>query len=168
MDIKIRNSKEKDYKEIVNVINSQIKREERFFDKKEYQLNFPKETEDSLRDVKKVRSYFVVEENGKIIAFASYYIKENNILWLSEIVVLPKKQNRGVASELLRYIEDKAKSKNIKAVALETQKVFDWAIGFYKKQEYTILNLKDLNRYPFKGTLIKKPLKNTYIFGKIL
>jgi len=168
MDTLIRMPKEKEYEEIVAVINSQIEREKKFFTEDEYEENFPKITIEDLKRERGKRYHLVVEENGKIVAHASYYIKMNNILWLSQIVVLPKYQNKGIARKLLIHIEKEARSKKIKALALETQKVFDWAVNFYKKQNYIVLSSEDFKKEPFAGTLDNNPVESTYIFGKIL
>jgi ribosomal protein S18 acetylase RimI-like enzyme len=167
MNINIRKPKRDEYNEVTDVINSRIERERVLFSKEEYEENFPPETIKDLIEGEKRRNYAVATIEDKIIGFVSYYLKENKVLWISDLVVLLEYQKKGVGSKLTDFIEQEAKNMKAEAIALETQKTFDWAVSFYENRGYKTLSSDDLNKKPFVGTLGKEPKDNTHIFGKI-
>jgi len=166
MDIIIRKPKEKEYEQIVKVVNSERALYGKVFSKKELDEigigNFKiKDLEDEGS-----RNYLVAIIKGKVVGFVSWYIKPNNIVWISMLEVDVNIHNQGIGSKLIKEVEQQANQFKAKAIALEVQKKAKWAIDFYKFNGYKILTNDDLNRGFYKGTLSKKPVKNTYIFGK--
>ncbi len=167
--IKFRKPKGSEYKEFARVENSEAKQYMSVFTPSECtMLCVGKASEKDLAESAKTRKFLIATINNKIVGTMRYYLKENGILWISMIQVLPKYQKIGVGSGLLSEIEKRAKRLGIDAIALEAQKKADWAIKFYKANNYKILNIKELNKKPFVGTLLKPPVTHTYIFGKVL
>jgi len=168
MDLIITKPKRKDYPRIVEVVNSQVEQEKPLYDQREYEENFPLITIDDLLRWENKNGFLIAKDGESIIAFAAFYLKGNNVLWLSEIVVDSNMQKKGVGSTLLSAVENEAIKFGASAIALETQKRFSWAIEFYKKNNYILLTDEDLQKPPFKNLLPGVPVESTYIFGKIL
>jgi len=152
----------------VKVINSEKALYEKVFNQKELdQIGIGNFSISDLEDDSS-RNYLVAVIKEKVVGFISWYIKPNNIAWISMLEVNIKIHNQGIGSKLVKEVEKQAQKLKVKAVVLETQKKAKWAIDFYKYNNYKILDDNDLSRGIYKGTLSKKIVKNTYIFGKVL
>lgn len=169
MNISVRKPKRSEYKRIVVVVNSE-------FDL--YKKVYPKKYLDavgigrfSLRDLfegEKTRKYFVALMGTKIVGFISWYIKPNDVLWISMIQVLPKYYQRSIGRKLFEKVEKYALKNRVIAIAAETQKKAKWVYYFNKSLGYKVLNWKELSKKPFRKTLKNPPVKTTYVWGKIL
>lgn len=168
MTLSIRKTNPADYPAIVEVVNSQIEREAALFSMDEYWDNFPPATVFDLDNGAKFRTYFVALDEKKIVGFISYYIKENHVLWISELVVLPDYQLRGIGTSLLMQVETEGKTAGAKAIALETQDRYLWAREFFKVNGYQVLTAADLQKELYKDTLPKPPVTGSIVFGKKL
>lgn len=167
--IKIKKPSPKDYPGIVRVINSEIS-----LYKKIYSQNFldaigiGKRSAGDLEKGSKDRKYLIAVKNKKIVGFASWYVKFNNIAWISMLQVLPEYHKQAIGHSLILRIEQQAKKKKCFAIALEMQRKAFWAFNFYKKNNYKIISDKEIMRGIYAGTLLRKPVKNTFIFSKVL
>lgn len=167
MKIIIRKPKKSEYAQIVKVVNSELELYKKLFTKKEIkEIGIGSFEISDLEDSK--NNNLIAINNKDIFGFISWYIKPNKVAWISMLETDIKKQKTGIGSVLLNEVEKSAKKEKAEAVALETQKKAFWAVNFYKKNDYKILLEEDLQKKPFKETLKKPPVKNTYIFGKIL
>lgn len=169
MDIIIRKPKEKEYEQVVKVVNSEKSLYGKVFSKKELdEIGIGNFKINDLKDDGS-RNYLVAIIKGKVVGFVSWYIKPNNIIWISMLEVDVNIHNQGIGSKLIKEVEQQArqsKQLKVKAIALEVQKKAKWAVDFYKFNGYKILDGNHLDKGLYKGTLSKKPVKNTYIFGK--
>lgn len=167
--LEIREPKRSEYKEFARVENSEAPQYRAIFTPEECKmLSVGKATERGLISSESKRKYLIATINNKIVGTMRYYLKENGILWISMIQVLPSYQGKGVGSVLLKEIEKIASRLKAKAVALEAQKKAKWAVAFYKANGYKILSQSDIDKKPFTGTLEKPLVKHSYVFGKIL
>jgi len=169
MNIIIREPKKEEYNQIVEIVNSELDLYKKVFTQEELdKIGIGYFNVNDLREVENDRNFLVAVEDNKIMGFASWYIKSNMVAWVSMLEVDAQSYGKGIGTLLINHIEKFAKDKHVKAVALETQKKAEWAVSFYKKRNYKILSTEDLDNIPYRGTLTKPPLDNTYIFGKIL
>jgi len=168
MNIKIRKPKKTEYDQVVKVVNSEENLYTRVFNREELdQIGIG---DFNISDLKNnnTRDHLVAVMEDKIVGFISWYIKSNNIAWISMLEVDINNQHKGIGTKLIKKVEQQAKQLKIKAIALETQEKAEWAINFYKLNGYKILSNSDLSKGLYKGTLSKRPVKSTYIFGKML
>lgn len=112
--------------------------------------------------------HYVSVHNNRISGYVSYYLKDNQVLWITNIYVHTDFQGHRIGASLLAFIEELAAQEGLVAVALETQNKMTWAVDFYKKNNYKLLSWKELNIGSFKGTLSSPPDKSTCVFGKSL
>ena len=167
MKIVIREPKESEYNQVVEVVNSELNLYKKFFTKEEIEgIGIGDFDITDLKDTKS-RNQLVAVADEKILGFASWYAKPNNVAWISMLEISPDEQKQGIGSKLIAEIEKLAKQQKNKAIALETQRKAFWAVDFYKKNNYKILSEEALLKEPFKDTLPNPPVKNTYIFGKV-
>lgn len=84
-------------------------------------------------------SFFVAVAQGTIIGFCGGGIEDTgDVIYghLCTLVVAEKYRHRGVARELLRWIEDDFRQKGAAAIQLEVRISNHGAIAFYKKLGY--------------------------------
>ncbi len=85
-------------------------------------------------------SFYIAEENNKVVGFACLNLKErgkDKFGCLVYLVVLPKYRRKGIATELYQKIESRAKE-------LDAAYIYSWMDAeskpiqdFFKKQNYT-------------------------------
>lgn len=168
MDTKIRKPKKEEYAQIVKVVNSEKVLYEKVFSKKELDdIGIGSFNISDLEDDNS-RNYLVAVTKGRVVGFVSWYIKSNNVAWISMLEVDIHIQNQGIGSKLIKEVEQQAKQLKARAIALEVQKKAEWAIDFYEFNRYKILDDNDLSRGIYKETLAKKPVKYTHVLGKLL
>lgn len=98
---------------------------------------------DSITDLAHSRDILCAQDiDGMITAYAAFRKKNQDVVWISGLYVLPLYQGRGIGLSLLRAIENKAQAWGCKIVALETHEKADWAINFYKRAGYDVINGK--------------------------
>lgn len=169
VEIRIKRPSPKDYSKIANVINSEINLYKKIYSQKILDaIGIGKISVKDLKKGSKNRKFLIAIKNKKIVGFASWHIKPNNVAWISMLQVLPEYHKRGMGHKLILEIERQAKNKKCFAVALEMQRKAFWALNFYKKNNYKIISDKKIMQGIYAGTLLKKPVKNTFIFGKEL
>lgn len=105
-------------------------------------------------------------ENDEPIGLTEYRFKTPNAVWVSSLFIRPDKQRQGIGKMLMLTIEDEAKTKGASAVVLEAEKNANWAVNFYNKLGYIVLNKEDFQQEPFLGLLSKDPVSNRFIFAK--
>ena len=132
------------------------------------EMHISSETVDDLIEGEKRREYRCIYKNSDLVGFASFHVKNIQTLWLSEFYIDIGYQKSSFGSLLLNEIEKIAKKKNVLVVVLETDKKALWAVNFYKKNKYIILDKIALKKFPFDLVLEKDPVEGRYIFGKII
>ncbi len=122
----------------------------------------------TLKDVAPTKKSFDLAaiSGKKVIAFTNWYMKKNNVAWISQLVVLPSYRRKGIGMILLRNVEKMAKTKGAWALGAETQRKAYWIAKLNEKFGFRKMTWRDLNRKPFKGTLKKPPVKYTFVWGK--
>ncbi|PJE59604.1 MAG: hypothetical protein COU85_02755 [Candidatus Portnoybacteria bacterium CG10_big_fil_rev_8_21_14_0_10_44_7] len=165
--MKIRKPKREEYDAVAVVVNSELDLYRTVLSQKKLkEICVGGFTKKDLIEGEAIRNYLIVTEDKKIVGFISWYKKPNKAVWISMLQVDAKHRNQGIGSLLLKRVEKIARKNGARVIALEVQRRAYWAVDFYKFNRYFILSEKDLNKEPFKNTLSKPPVKNTFIFGK--
>jgi GNAT superfamily N-acetyltransferase len=126
------------------------------------------ETVESITETAKTKNILCVKDHNNIpIGYIVFRIKNDCVIWINSLFVNPDFQKKGIGSSLLKAVENFAKNHYIKVVALETHKQAKWAINFYKKNGYNLIN-DNLKTYPFNQVLNKPPIKDRPLFGKLI
>lgn len=73
--------------------------------------------------------------NNQVVGYSAFSIKANT-LWIMSLYIDPQKQNQGIGTHLLKYMEQYAQEKDITSSVLEVFEKADWALSFYKKYGY--------------------------------
>lgn len=125
-------------------------------------------TADELQEESSERPVLCLKEtDGAVSAYASFRQKNDQVVWISSLYVHPGHQQQGKGSALLQAIEDFARQNDAKLVALETHLNADWAISFYLKNDYTLVN-NFTDQYPYHFILDKPPAPNRPLLAKII
>lgn len=165
--IKILKPKKEDYSKIALLVNEAEKIYFSIYSEEELKyIKICQESVKNLIESEKTRKYLIIKDDFKIVAFASFRLKNAQTVWISSLYVKKSKQGKGYGSILIKKIESSAKRMGASVVALETSKKASWAVNFYLKNQYHILKLSNLKFFPFDKILEKAPVKNRYIFAK--
>ncbi len=100
------------------------------------------QTIDDLKKEFKDKTFYKVEENGKIIASVRCFIN-NQTLYIEKLIVDPDFQNKGIGTTIMNEIEDRYSSAAIKRYELSTGHKSDRNLHLYKKLGY-----KEMRRVP--------------------
>jgi (aminoalkyl)phosphonate N-acetyltransferase len=128
----IRRAEESDYEQVIALYNLFVGED-----------RYSRYDNDSFQKVLKSDSnyVFVIEEEKKIIAFATFSIRyviryPRPIAELDELFVLSDYRHQGLGKQLIEKVEDLAKEKNCHRVYIESQYRFKGAHAFYEKLGY--------------------------------
>lgn len=167
--LKLSTPTRKDYKEIVALVN---KADLVFLDiytqKEAREVGVGNLTKEDLISGEKTKKYFILKDKNKMLAFASFRLKNNQTVWISSFYVKVSYQGKGYGSLLLSGVEEFAIKNKAKVVVLETEKKAVGAVKFYLKNDYKKLSVRNLAKFPFDKVVDKKPVSNRYIMGKIV
>ena len=84
----------------------------------------------------------LVNKNGKVVAAIMAGVDEINIGWIWKIYVDEEYRHQGLGTLLVKHFEKKAKE--VGATKIVSEEIFDWNIGFFKKNGYSVAGeLKD-------------------------
>lgn len=168
MTISIRKPTIAEYSRIAAVINTREERIMALYDQSEYWDNFGPVTTFSLESAAGLHAYRVAEVDGTIVGFISYYQKENGVMWIGDIVVIPELQRQGIGTKLVEYVRNEALRAGAPAMALETQDRFSWAVAFCESLGFSRIDAVALGRPPYAGTLVKPPVRGAVVYGRVL
>ncbi len=125
------------------------------------------ETEESMIEMSHSRNIFCFEDKNNIVGYIAFRKKNNDTAWVSSLYIDPQSQGKGIGSELLKAVEIFAKEQGCIVVALETHKDATWALNFYEKNGYKIIN-DEISSYPYNKILDKPPVPNRPLLAKVL
>jgi len=142
--MKIRKAKEKDFKEIAEILMKESSKEP---------YNEKYNIRRALKEIKNLsKKELYVSENGKeIVGFMASYITldDRKEAYISELWLKSKYQKKGIGKELMNLIERKYKKKGVEKIRLVTKRKAG-AFKFYKKLKY-----KERKKYVFMEKRIK-------------
>ena len=113
--------------------------------------------------------YFVLykEENIGILRIISNIdfngFPNKKALMLQRIYLHPKTQGKGLGKELLNWIENISKKRNIKTLWLNAMDTQEQALLFYQKKGFSIIK-----KTPLEYSLLHKHLRGMYVMTKSL
>jgi ribosomal protein S18 acetylase RimI-like enzyme len=125
------------------------------------------ETAETIATAIATRNFLCAKKGNNVLGYITFRQKNEVIVWISSLYIDPDQQRQGIGKKLLHAVEDFAQNSHSKLVALETHEQADWAIGFYNKNGYIVIN-DIVDRFPFDRMLDKPPVPNRPILAKIL
>ncbi len=135
----IREASVDDAKEIAFVISISNYYAYRDIIPREY-FRYPVVTEkDIVEDMKRMKFYVYVV-NDRIVGVAALHRVSDDVAWIRYVYVHPDYQRKGIGTALIRYIEDIARREKIKKLKLITHEKAFWAIRFYEKLGFKIVD----------------------------
>jgi len=156
-----------EYKQIVELVNNAAEIYKSIHSKYLFtEIGYGNETEESLIKGEKNREYLCAYKDKEVIGYASFYLKNNQTVWINMFYINSNNQKQGFGSLFISEIEKIAKKYKASVLTLESDKKAIWAINFYKKNDFQILSDEDLTKFPFDKVLSKPQVKMRYIFGK--
>lgn len=118
-------------------------------------------------EMRETRKLLCIKHGLDVLGYAAFRTKNTIATWINEFYIDPDCQRKGVGSRLLQEVEIFAKNRNCIVVALETHSKADWAIDFYQKNGYGIINDK-MDKYPYNAILDKPPVLNRPLLAKLI
>jgi ribosomal-protein-alanine N-acetyltransferase len=97
---------------------------------------------EELAGVPRTRKYIVAQDQKRIIGYAGIAIA-GDVADIHTLTVLPDFRRRGIASEMLRQLEEWAISKKVTALMLEMREGNEQAQPLYEKYGYRIISRRD-------------------------
>lgn len=165
--IEIIKPKREDYPEIVALVNNTEKIFFSIYPPEEVKCRgICTESFESLVDGEDRGEYLIIKKSSEIVAFSNFRLKNEQTVWISSLYIKESEQRRGYGSILIKKIEEWAKKMKAKVVTLETSEKAFWAVNFYLKNNYRILEKTNLKNFPFDQILKKDPVKGRHIFAK--
>ncbi len=168
--MKIKKATAEDCKYIAEVFNNAHMPFETVLSEEEVEVmggDLHKTEEDCIFMMEGREVYCVRNGEEKIVAYVSFRKKNNETVWISELYVDPEYQGKGVGKMVIDFVSEFGRTNKCLTVALETHQKADWAIGFYLKLGFEIVNEK-INEIPFCYILDKPPVPNRPILAKII
>lgn len=95
-------------------------------------------------------SITAIEDNGKFVAFAGYRIMNSlhsgQIIYIDDLCTLESHRGKGLATQLLDYVEDISRKMNLDAVVLDTDFHNHTAQKVYFKSGFKLVAVHLSNR----------------------
>jgi GNAT superfamily N-acetyltransferase len=132
--MKIRKAKRKDLKEIGKLMLKELSKPP--FNEKASM----KEVTKSLEFYFKKAEIYISLEEGEITGVLVFQIEqwwEGKVAIVQDLVVKEESQNKGLGKEIINFLEDYCKKKEIKKIEFQTNKKSK-AVKFYEKKGYKI------------------------------
>ena len=86
---------------------------------------------------------FIIKENESQIGWLKINgLNGNEKIWISELIISGKFQNKGYGTNTIKFIEKYVKESKFEKICIMTQEDNINAISFYKKNGYEIINEK--------------------------
>ena len=97
---------------------------------------------EELSGVPKTRKYIVALDENSIIGYAGIALA-GDVADIHTLTVVAAYRRRGIASEMLRTLEEWAMSKKVKAIMLEMREGNSQAQPLYEKHGYSVISRRD-------------------------
>jgi len=111
---------------------------------------------------------FVIEHNGKLIATISLYphnklsecemYRNEDSGYFGQFAVEPELQKSRIGSKMIEFIEEFAKEKGIKELALDTSEKAFHLIKYYKKRGYSFVHYHKWDIVNYRSVVMSKKL----------
>ncbi len=151
----IREASEEDVDEIASVINEANYHAYRNIVPEPY-FRYPVVTpSEILNDMKRMK-FYVYEVDEKIVGVAALEIVTNDVGWIRWVYVHPRYQGKGIGTALMKHVEKVARSLGLKRLRLLTHEKAVWAIRFYEKLGFRIVDY--IQRIAWRDVVMEKEL----------
>lgn len=121
--------------EAINVIHQAFKR----YETDPQPSSALNETENTIQnELNQGTKLFGVHDNDELIGIVKYVLN-NQYIYFSRLSVLPQKQGKGIASSLVKYLEDYAMQNNVFVSKCKVRKSEKNNIALYSKLGYDIV-----------------------------
>ncbi|MBK9329473.1 MAG: GNAT family N-acetyltransferase [Sphingobacteriales bacterium] len=104
-------------------------------------------------------TFLMCLENEKILGFIAYEIREDKILYIPKLYVLPDKQKTGIGKKLIEEVVKIGIRNNCTHLELNVNRK-NPAMYFYKKMSFELFEKTDIAYGPFwlNDYILRKPL----------
>jgi len=99
---------------------------------------------ESLTRQFETNTFIVAYEGDTPLGFAGFEPKDDGVMKLHKLYMLPAAQGKGIGKLLIQEVAKYAKQQGLKFVHLNVNRN-NKAIGFYQKQGFTIIKEEDIN-----------------------
>jgi ribosomal protein S18 acetylase RimI-like enzyme len=144
--MEIRKAMKEDYTGMVDVEKSSVALFKTVFTDDECnQMMIGLITEDDFINGDERIIHYVSLIDDSVSGYVSFYIKDESTLWITNIYAHSDYRGSNIGLSLLAFVEEFAAKEGLAAVSLETQKQMTWAIDFYKKNNYKLVDQDNLS-----------------------
>jgi len=155
LDLIIRRANSSDTENIYHILFKAFKPYKKYYTNEAYKATVISTDEIEKRINNPEINILVTLLNNRIVGTASILEKNHNNLYISTMAVNPQYQKKGIGYQLLEYISNFAREKNLHQLSLESYKPLKSAIRLYEK-------------YGFKKTGKKRYYYDIEIFEMII
>ncbi|HEY1096002.1 MAG TPA: GNAT family N-acetyltransferase [Alphaproteobacteria bacterium] len=156
------------YPAIAEIFNQAIVPFYEIYNTEEKQTFVLQEDACSIADMAQSRQILCAQDtDGVLTGYVMFRKKNNQVVWISGLYVVPIYQRKGIGLLLLDAVEQYARVENCKIVALETHEKAIWAINFYLRATYEVANDK-LFEVAYKDVLDYPPVGQRPVLVKII
>ena len=93
--------------------------------------------EELLEDFKRM-TFFAYRSEGRILGVAALRVESEGAGRIRYLYILPEYQNRGIGTNLLTHLEQRAKEAGLRKLRALTIGKASWAVKFYQKLGYRL------------------------------
>lgn len=137
--VRIEKAKSDDAQEILFVIN--IANREAFgrIIPKEH-FKKPVITREEFEKCSEKMTFYIHRHKDMVVAVAALSVEDEDTGRIRWVYVLPEYQKQGVGTALVLHLEQVARERGLRKTRLVTESNAEWAIRFYNKLGYTLIN----------------------------
>lgn len=106
-------------------------------------------------------TFLIYSENDAPLGFISYFIREDDVLYIPKFYIKPQQQGKGIGKKLLEAVEHIAKKNKISYVELNVNRK-NPAMYFYKKMGFELYEKADIayGRFWLNDYILRKKLEH--------
>ncbi len=80
-------------------------------------------------------NFYMAEQEGEIVGTAAFEFYDWDAL-LRSVAIIPRLRNKGIGSQLVEFMEDEARNRQVKSIVLLTET----ARTFFERKEYRVID----------------------------
>ena len=97
-------------------------------------------TREEFEECSKKMTFYMHRHKNMVVAVAALSVEDEDTGRIRWVYVLPKFQKQGVGTALVLHLEQVARERGLRKTRLITDNNAEWAIRFYNKLGYTLIN----------------------------
>jgi len=119
-----------------------------------------RETMDDMREVFGAKALWKLVENGRLIGTTRLqeYPDQPGVLYVNRMCVEPAEQKRGLGKRLMDFAEDEAVRRGLRAVRLDTAKLFERLVEWYLRLGYVVISETQWDVTNYRSVIMEKRL----------